>query len=573
MLKKFRNNNKSLGVKITLAFLSIIIVSITLIVGVSYTQSYTLLINNLGQRSLKIAEIAVQKIDTEAFKELKISEDEQTNAYQSMRKDLHELRELTGSKYLYTMTKNDNGEFIYVVDGSAVEDLSHIGDTEEPKPHFYTVWDGNKHMFDRIEITEWGTLLSSYVPIKDKDNQVVGFVGVDYDVEPEYQAFQRFRSMLLMMSLGLLIGTSVLGILLSKQITHPIKALTKLMKKVEAGDLTVLADVTTKDEIGSLSTSFNIMIMHIKNLIHEVHQNSDAMYKSSEKLSTSVEEISMQTTAISTTVQEIASAMEESSACVQQVTASSHEISTALKTLLNQADNSYEVVKEIRKRAAQMKKSAEESSSIAQQIYNEKQNEMTQAIAQGKVVLEIKNMASSISAIATQTNLLALNASIEAARAGESGRGFAVVADEVGQLAKQSSETVKNIEELIKQVQQAFSNLSNTSTGILEFIESKVINDYETLVHTGMQYLEDANSVGSLIGDFVNSSHNVVTTASEVTYSIEHVAGTVEEVTASLQEISLNTNETSKVIKEVAKVAQAQVSAAERLNNVVTKVF
>ena len=51
--------------------------------------------------------------------------------------------------------------------------------------------------------------------------------------------------------------------------------------------------------------------------------------------------------------------------------------------------------------------------------------------------------------ITSQINLLALNAAIEAARAGESGRGFAIVADEVRKLAEQSSDSAKQIENLI----------------------------------------------------------------------------------------------------------------------------
>jgi len=573
MFKELMKKNRSLGFKITLAFLSTIIVAISLIATIAYTQSYTLLINNLGMRSLKIAEIGAQKLDVEAFKELKTPKDEETDAYKSMREDLSTLREITGAKYLYTMIKKDTGEFVYVVDGSDSEEISHIGDIEEPNPLFNSALEGNKCTDNQIEINEWGTLISSYFPIKDKNNKVVGFVGVDYDVEAEYKAFQRFKLILLSISVGLLIGASVFGIILSKKITDPIKRLTELMKRVEAGDFTVQANITTKDEIGSLSKSFNIMITHIKNLIQEVHQNSEEVCGSSEKLSASVEEISTQTTKVSCNVQEIASAMEETSASVQQVTASSNEIATALKALLYKADQSNEAVREIRKRAVEMKKGAEASNHMAHQIYNEKQNEMALAIEEGKVVSEIKNMANSISAISKQTNLLALNASIEAARAGEYGKGFAVVAEEVGQLAKQSSETVKGIEESIKQVQQAFNNLSNTSTGILEFIENKVINDYQMLVHTGMQYLEDAESVGNLISDFVNSSDQVVRTVNEVNHSIEHVAATVEEVTASLQEISLNTNQTSKEIKEVAKIAEEQASKAKGLNTVVTRIF
>ncbi|RLA65538.1 MAG: hypothetical protein DRQ88_09125, partial [Epsilonproteobacteria bacterium] len=51
--------------------------------------------------------------------------------------------------------------------------------------------------------------------------------------------------------------------------------------------------------------------------------------------------------------------------------------------------------------------------------------------------------------ISFQTNLLSLNASVEAARAGEQGRGFGVVAGSIRELSGKTSESAKNISELI----------------------------------------------------------------------------------------------------------------------------
>ena len=63
--------------------------------------------------------------------------------------------------------------------------------------------------------------------------------------------------------------------------------------------------------------------------------------------------------------------------------------------------------------------------------------------------------------ISKQTNLLGLNASIEAARAGDSGRGFSVVAKEVRKLSSTSNDSIKNINEVLKKIENSVINISN----------------------------------------------------------------------------------------------------------------
>ncbi|MDH7576630.1 MAG: methyl-accepting chemotaxis protein [Bacillota bacterium] len=378
------------------------------------------------------------------------------------------------------------------------------------------------------------------------------------------------KSMIFLTILGFLLAIAF-GAIISRVITRPLKQGVAFAEAVGAGDLSQKIDLDTKDELGTLARALNNAVQNVQKLIKEVMDNAGSLSASSQQLSATVEEISAQTQNVNARAQEIAAGTEETSASTEEMSASGQEIVKAIGQLARKAEEGNLAAKEIESRAGGMKKGAEESREIARSLYGEKQASILKAIEEGKVVAEIGKMAGVISEIASQTNLLALNAAIEAARAGEQGRGFAVVAEEVRKLAEQSSATVSNIQTVIKQVQEAFRNLSENAGELLKFIDEKVTPDYEILVQTGIQYQQDAGLVASLVSDFAASTQQMMASIEQVNKAIESVAASAEQAASGSQEISLNVTETVKAIEEVARVAQEQASLAQGLNVMVQR--
>lgn len=94
---------------------------------------------------------------------------------------------------------------------------------------------------------------------------------------------------------------------------------------------------------------------------------------------------------------------------------------------------------------------------------NKLSDNLNQVRQEGEKVLgdinKTANILNFVSDIAENSNLLGLNAAIEAARAGEHGRGFAVVAEEIRKMAVNSGKSVKEIEVILKTIQQDTANV------------------------------------------------------------------------------------------------------------------
>jgi class 3 adenylate cyclase len=86
------------------------------------------------------------------------------------------------------------------------------------------------------------------------------FIGVALSTAGQDSLFEQAEFRLLPIFAAGLVGTFLLGIVLARRITRPIFALVDAAEGVASGDLSHVLPVTTGDEIGALTTSFNTMI-------------------------------------------------------------------------------------------------------------------------------------------------------------------------------------------------------------------------------------------------------------------------------------------------------------------------
>lgn len=66
-----------------------------------------------------------------------------------------------------------------------------------------------------------------------------------------------------------------------------------------------------------------------------------------------------------------------------------------------------------------------------------------------------------VQGVAKETNLLGINAAIEAARAGEAGKGFSVVAQHIRKLSNSTSDSIKEINEVLKNIEESVQQIAD----------------------------------------------------------------------------------------------------------------
>ena len=242
-----------------------------------------------------------------------------------------------------------------------------------------------------------------------------------------------------------------------RKFMRPLKEVVESVRAACQGEIGVKVSVSTKDEIGTLATSYNQMLDLIVYLVRQTQESSRRLSQSSNEI-------------LSATEQQ-ASGSAEQAASISQTTATMEELASTYRQIAENADQVVTMAEASLGSAESGQQAVSNTLSAMEHIKTRTQSSANKILALGERSQQIGQVLSIINSIADQTKILALNAAIEAARAGDAGRGFAVVAQEVKSLASQTARATDDITAKITAIQQATRQTVDSNASIQTTVE------------------------------------------------------------------------------------------------------
>ncbi|HEX5201869.1 MAG TPA: methyl-accepting chemotaxis protein [Actinoplanes sp.] len=324
---------------------------------------------------------------------------------------------------------------------------------------------------------------------------------------------------------GLLIGLA-LAWSVTQMVLRPLRTVSDVLDHVAEGDLTRVAGVPSRDELGRMAQALDRANARTREVVQAFTATAVTLASSAEELSATSREIGSAADQASAEAQMVSSSAEEVSTSVQTVAASSEEMTASISEIARNATDAAQV-------AAQAVESAQTAS-----------NTMTEL---GRSSEEVGNVIKVITSIAEQTNLLALNATIEAARAGEAGKGFAVVASEVKDLAQETAKATDDIGQRISSIQSDISNAVAAIAAISEVIAR--IDQFQTTIAAAV---EEQTATTQEIGRNISEA---ATGATEIARSVQGVATAAQTTTEGVTQSQIATADVARMSTELQQLA------------------
>lgn len=392
---------------------------------------------------------------------------------------------------------------------------------------------------------------------------------------------------------------SMLGYIIYRSISLPIKNISDTVRKVADGDYYARTQMSGKNELDELGSAFDRLLAEKVSTLVEAEKDNESLNDSIISLLEAVSKLSQKDLTIKIPVTEdvtgpVADALNlftaETSKVLKGVRLISEEVARAASIVKSQSDSVIAVaakeqtdvvnttkeltnaihamghIADLAKSCNQEAENAIKTTNTAMETVNKTSsgmNNIRETIHKaekrikrlGERSQEISRAVNLINSISERTHILALNASMHAASAGEAGRGFAVVADEVQRLAENARDATSQISILVSNIQVETADTVDTMNDVI----TQVVDGSKLAEKAGEQMRQTQNSTE----DLVASVRQIASSSADqviITKKLQHHAGQILEsnkkTSEQLQKQTIQTKRLVDYAKGLLKAVQ-----------------
>ncbi|SDH07178.1 methyl-accepting chemotaxis protein [Roseospirillum parvum] len=393
--------------------------------------------------------------------------------------------------------------------------------------------------------------------IRDFAGQPIGVVELVLDSSAyAAQAAAGNRNALLFGAVAVLVA-SLLGLLIARGISRPIRAMTQGMERLTRRDFAVdIAGQQRRDEIGLMARALSVF----KDAAIEMDASERRMGQRVAELETREAQVKAETQAHLEGV--VAAAVEANQAITvlarmtrelratnarsQSMASAVEELVASVKEIAGNSDTAAGAAQEAGGQAGEGLAGARRAVDSMAAIHRAVSQAAATVDALSRASAEIGVIIQEIEDIASQTNLLALNATIEAARAGDAGKGFAVVAGEVKALAGQTAKATDDIRGRIDHLRREMETIVGA------------MNQGATAVDQGREVVNG-------LGDQLTGISGAI---NDVTGRMQEIAAILGQQTAAANEVSAGTGSIAQMVRRNSDEVDEVLAAMDKANAV-----
>jgi methyl-accepting chemotaxis protein len=282
----------------------------------------------------------------------------------------------------------------------------------------------------------------------------------------------------------------------------PVAEVRGVLERLAERDLSARAESTYGGEYGAMVDALNRCVTNLSEALADISASADQVATAAREISTGNQSLSQAATEQASSLESVTGKLQEITAMSRQNAANAQQARGMAEAARDGADHGVASMKELSDAIRSIKNHADQTAKIVK----------------------------TIDEIAFQTNLLALNAAVEAARAGDAGKGFAVVAEEVRSLAIRSAEAAKSTASLIEE------SVKSSETGVR--VNEDVAKHFDAISHKVKQVVEVMGEIAAASEQQSSGVSQINGSVDEMSRVTQHNAATTEESAAASEELS-----------------------------------